>query len=87
MSESKAKVKARPGGCIYRVFTPLCIRASGQWIRPTGNESSVVANLSDVPDEMIQWLLKNGGIETADGEPINKPTGKRASDKPCPCNK
>ena len=72
--------------CTFRVFIPLCIRASGDWI-PGTKEAPVIADLSDVADEMIRWLLERGSIETADGEPINKASGKRGEDRPCPCNK
>lgn len=86
MSEDVKAKKARPGGCIFRVFTPLCIRASGQWIHAS-RDDPVIADLSDCEDASIQYLMQNGAIETADGEPFNKPTGKRSTDKPCPCNK
>jgi hypothetical protein len=75
--------KAREG-CIYRVFTPLCIRASNQFI-PGSQERPVIADLSDVDDAMLKWLLNGGLIETADGEPINKATGA-VSRPPCPCS-
>lgn len=71
--------------CVFRVFTPLCIRASGAWI-PGSLAEPVIADLSDVDDKMIRWLLEHKAIETADGEPINVPTGKRAGKRPCPCN-
>jgi len=71
--------------CLYRVHTPLAIRASGLWV-PAG----VVADLGDIEDGMLRWLLDSGGIETADpeaGEPVfNVATG--AVDRPpCPCDK
>jgi hypothetical protein len=82
--KTEPEPKAREG-CIYRVFTPLFIIASGQCI-PGSRANPVIADLSDVSDEMIHWLLERDGIETADGEPINKPTG--AVDRPpCPCSK
>ena len=82
MSEKQPKQKKR-ANCLYRVLTPLCTIASGQWI-----PADVIADLSDVDDKMIRWLLENHGIETADpaeGEPVfNTPTG--AVDRtPCPC--
>lgn len=78
-----AKAQKARESCIYRVFTPLIIRASGQWIQGTPDEP-VIADLSDVEDVMIRWLLDNKAIESADGEPVNKPTGK-VERKPCPC--
>jgi hypothetical protein len=83
MAKAQEILKAREG-CIYRVFTPLCIRASSQWI-PGSRANPVIADLSDVEDAMLKWLLNGGLIETADGEPINKPTGAVAR-PPCPCS-
>lgn len=71
--------------CIYRVFTPLCIRASGQWINAS-RDAPTIADLSDCEDAFIKWALEKQIIETADGEPVNQPTG--AVDRPpCPCQK
>ena len=74
------KAKARES-CVFLVHSALCIRASGQWI-PAG----VVADLSDCEDAFIRWALDNGVIETADGEPVNQPTGN-VDRPPCPCQK
>ena len=74
--------KKRPGGCIFRVLSNICIRASGQWIN-----AGSIADLSDCDDASITWMLQSKMIETADGTPVNKPTGKRSTDTPCPCNK
>lgn len=79
------KQQKKRSSCIFRVFIPLCIRASGLWIQAS-REEPVIADLGDVEDAMITWLLERGSIETADGEPINKATGLvRDLDKPCPC--
>ena len=86
MTKAKAEPtepKAR-ASCIYRVFTPLCILATNQWI-PATRQQPLIADLSDVCDEMIRWLLDGGAIETAEGEPFNKPTGA-VRRKPCPCS-
>jgi hypothetical protein len=79
---TKPKVRE---GCTYRVFGPLCIRASGQWI-PAKRSKPLIADLSDCTDESIRILLEKGYIETADGKPFNKPTGA-ANRPPCPCAK
>ena len=79
-SQAEAEPKAR-ASCLYRALTALCIRASGQWI-PKGK----IADLSDCTDESIRILLEKGYIETAEGEPFNKPTGK-VDRPPCPCKK
>ena len=81
MTETEAKIRKE---CYYRVNTPLCIRATGQWI-PAG----VIADLADCADAFLQWALRTGTIETADPtdeEPLyNQATG--AVDRPpCPCN-
>lgn len=81
--EEAPKVRA---SCIFRVFTPLCISASGQWI-PGSQAAPVIADLSDVEDPMIRWLLERDLIETADGEPFNKPLGTAVQRPPCPCKK
>ena len=81
-SNEKPQGKARES-CIFRVFTPLCIAASGQWIQGT-QARPVIADLSDVEDAMILWLLERNAIETATGEPVNRAIGKVAR-KPCPC--
>ena len=86
MAKQSEEPKIRAGGCVFRVFTNLVIRASGQFI-PGSLDEPTIADLSDVEDAMIQWLLKNKSIETAEGEPFNKATGKRSTDRPCPCKK
>ena len=83
MSETKAKEQKARESCIYRVFTPLMIGASGQWIQGKA-DAPVIADLSDVGDVMIRWLLDHHMIESADGEPVNKATGA-VKRKPCPC--
>ena len=83
MSNTEQKQQKARESCIFRVFTPLVIRASGDTIWGT-QDAPVIADLSDVADVMILWLLASGAIESADGEPVNKPTGKTAR-KPCPC--
>ena len=83
---SDPEPKIRKGGCIYRVLTPLAIRATGQWI-PAG----VIADLSDVSDVMLRRLLETGRIETADPtaeQPVfNEPQGDVVKRTPCPCGK
>ena len=79
MAESKPKGKARES-CVFLVNTPLCIRASGQWIN-----AGQIADLSDCSDAFIRWALEHGAIETADGEPVNVPTGNVIDRAPCPC--
>ena len=71
--------------CVYRVFTSLAIRNSGQWINAS-RAHPVIADLSDCSDESIRILLDKGYIETADGTPINKATGA-VERSPCPCSK
>lgn len=72
--------------CTYRVIGALCIRSTGQWI-PAG----VIADLSDIEDIMLRWLLDNGGIETADpsdAEPLFNISEGKVNRRPCPqCNK
>lgn len=72
--------------CIFRVFTSLFLAPAGSWINGT-LDKPVIADLSDISDKMIRWLLERKVIETADGEPVNKSTGNRATGKPCPCGK
>ena len=72
--------------CIYRVYTNLCIRATGQWIKASRDEPAI-AELSDCEDASLRWLLDTGAIETADGEPVNIPQGDVVKRKPCPCGK
>ena len=84
-SESKeAQTKIRKGGCFYRVLYPLCVHNTGQWF-PKG----VIADLSDLEDVQIAYLLKAGFIETADPtaeEPVfNTPLGN-VRRTPCPCD-
>lgn len=84
MTKTKEETATEPKirtSCTYRVLKALCIRSSGQWI-PAGE----IADLSDCVDEAIRILLEKGYIETADGEPFNKPTGK-VNRPPCPCQK
>ena len=85
MSSDPSLAKIRKS-CFYRVFIPLAIRATGQWI-PAG----VIADLSDVGDEMLRLLLQRGSIETADPsqeEPVfNEPRGDVVERRPCPCGK
>jgi hypothetical protein len=82
---SKSESKARKGSCIYRVLYPLCISTTGQWI-PAG----VIADLSDVHDLSLRYLLEHKMIETADPteeQPVfNEPVGA-VKRKPCPCGK
>jgi hypothetical protein len=82
---SKSESKARKGSCIYRVLYPLCVSNTGQWL-PEG----VIADLSDMTDAQIQYLLKAHLIETADPteeQPVfNEPVGA-VKRKPCPCGK
>ena len=88
MTKNKEELVTEPKvrkGCTYRVFGPLCIRASGQWI-PATRAKPLIADLSDCTDESIRILLDKGYIETADGEPFNKPTGA-VNRPPCPCAK
>jgi hypothetical protein len=81
LTKAKAETAKIRTSCTYRTLRALCIRASGQWI-PAG----VIADLSDCTDESIRILLDKKMIETAEGEPFNKPTG--AVDRPpCPCQK
>jgi hypothetical protein len=86
MSEP-VKAPLKRAACIYHVFTPLFLAGSGEWIPAGTPDRPVTADLSDLSDAMIHWLLENHGIETADGVPINKATGIRASGVPCPCSK
>ncbi len=85
MSESQTEPQKIRTDCYYRVNTPLCIQATGQWI-PAG----VIADLSDCKDASLRSLLRKGAIETADpsdAEPLfNKAVGA-VTRKPCPCNK
>ena len=82
MVENKTEQKARES-CLFRVFESLCIGASGTWIAAT-RDKPVIADLSDVEDAMILWLLERKWIESADGTPINIPVGT-VKRKPCPC--
>jgi hypothetical protein len=82
--QTEKEQKARES-CIYRVFSPLCIRSTGQYIMGT-RDNPVIADLSDCEDASIKHLLTTGQIESADGEPINKPVGA-VKRKPCPCSK
>ena len=86
MSSDQPKGKIRKGGCTYRVFVNLAIRATGQWI-PAG----VVADLSDVSDVMLRRLLETKRIETADPtaeQPVfNEAQGDVVKRTPCPCGK
>ena len=84
MSDEKKPLKRT--SCVYRVFAPLCIQASGQWINASPDKP-VIADLSDVGDKMLRLLLERKQIETADGTPINQPTGERTAKSPCPCRK
>ena len=85
MSESQTEPQKIRKVCTYRVNTALCIRATGQWI-PAG----VIADLGDVEDAMLRWLLKSGGIETADpsdAEPLFNVAEGKVTRRPCPCVK
>ena len=83
MSESQTEPQKIRKVCTYRVNTALCIRATGQWI-PAG----VIADLGDVEDAMLRWLLKGGGIETADpsdAEPLFNQAVGAVKRRSCPC--
>lgn len=84
-SESTAAKSKPRSSCIYRVLYPLCVSNTGQWL-PKG----VIADLADLEDVQIQYLLRVHLIETADPtaeQPVfNKPLGK-VERKPCPCGK
>ena len=86
MSESQTEPQKIRKVCTYRVNTPLCIRATGAWI-PAG----VIADLGDIEDVMLRWLLTNGGIETADpsdAEPLFNVAEGKVTRRPCPkCDK
>ena len=86
MGETKEPEQKIRTACIYRVFTNLCIQKTGQWIKASQKEPAI-ADLSDCEDASLRWLLDNGAIETADGEPVNIPLGDVVKRKPCPCGK
>jgi hypothetical protein len=83
--ETETKAQKARESCLFRVFSPILIRASEQWI-PGSQDNPVIADLSDVEDEMIRWMLEHKMIESADGKPINIPTGNTVKRKPCPCS-
>jgi len=80
---TEEQTKLRKGSCVYRVHSPLIV--GGLYI-PAG----AVADLSDVADVMLRWLLERKMIETTDptqDEPvINEPQGT-VKRKPCPCGR
>lgn len=88
MSSGPSQEKIRED-CVYRVFVPLCISATGQWI--PGTPDGVLADLSDVSDVMLRRLLETHRIETADPtggqQIINEPVGNVVKRRPCPCGK
>ena len=67
--------------CVFRALDVLALPA-GDYAAPGD-----IVDLSDCQDESIRWHLAQGKIETADGKPVNQLSGKRAEDRPCPCNK
>lgn len=67
--------------CIFKALSFIALPA-GDYAAPGD-----IIDMSDCADESIRWHLENGAIETADGKPVNKLSGKRDADRPCPCNK
>jgi len=78
LAKTAQKIKTN---CIYRTLAPIVIGATGPWVG-----AGEIVDLSDSADECIRWLLEHGYIETADGEPVNTPTGV-VERPPCPCGK
>jgi len=78
------KEQKKRTNCLYRVFTPLCVITTGQWI-PAG----VIADLADISDKMLRWMLEQKWIETADpaeGEAVFNQALGVVDRPPCPCN-
>jgi hypothetical protein len=76
--EKKSGLKDGKQTPVYRVLQPIVLSTDRQIYSP-----GAIVDLSHQTQAGIRWMIDNGLVETADGEPENVPAARAAPCKNC----